>query len=242
MRCENSGIRSASSRSSRLLIFREQFGRGTPRSPWSAATPSFGSHRKKHRSLRSRRRRCSTASRTNSELRRTCIRSSSAIGKPASRLAEDERVALVSATGSTEMGRDVGTRVARRFGRTLLELGGNNAMIVAPSADLNLASQAILFGAAGTAGQRCTTLRRLLVNDAVYDDVVSRVKSAYARRASRQSVGGRHARRSADRRRRVREHDRSVVGRAERRRHDLRRRTRARGRFPECVLRRAGSR
>jgi aldehyde dehydrogenase (NAD+) len=95
-------------------------------------------------------------------------------------LADDERVALVSATGSTEMGQDVGTRVARRFGRTLLELGGNNAMIVAPSADLNLAAQAILFGAAGTAGQRCTTLRRLLVNDAVYDDVVSRVKSAYA--------------------------------------------------------------
>ncbi len=94
-------------------------------------------------------------------------------------LAEDERVALVSATGSTEMGRDVGTRVARRFGRTLLELGGNNAMIVAPSADLNLTAQAILFGAAGTAGQRCTTLRRLLVNDAVYDDVVSKVKSAY---------------------------------------------------------------
>jgi aldehyde dehydrogenase (NAD+) len=94
-------------------------------------------------------------------------------------LAEDERVTLVSATGSTEMGRDVGTRVARRFGRSLLELGGNNAMIVAPSADLDLAAQAILFGAAGTAGQRCTTLRRLLVNDAVYDGVVSRVKTAY---------------------------------------------------------------
>ena len=96
-------------------------------------------------------------------------------------LAEDERVALVSATGSTEMGRDVGTLVARRFGRTLLELGGNNAMIVAPTADLDLAAQAILFGAAGTAGQRCTTLRRLLVNDAVYDGIVSRVKSAYDR-------------------------------------------------------------
>ncbi len=95
-------------------------------------------------------------------------------------LAEDERVALVSATGSTEMGRDVGTRVARRFGRSLLELGGNNAMIVAPSADLDLAVQAILFGAAGTAGQRCTSLRRLLVNDTVYDHVVARVKSAYS--------------------------------------------------------------
>lgn len=96
-------------------------------------------------------------------------------------LVEDDRVALVSATGSTEMGRDVGTRVARRFGRSLLELGGNNAMVVAPSADVNLALGAILFGAAGTAGQRCTTLRRLLVNDAVYDDVVSQLKSAYGR-------------------------------------------------------------
>jgi aldehyde dehydrogenase (NAD+) len=95
-------------------------------------------------------------------------------------LAEDERVALVSATGSTDMGRDVGTRVARRFGRSLLELGGNNAMIVAPTADVKLAVQAILFGAAGTAGQRCTTLRRLLVNDEIYDDVVAAVKSAYA--------------------------------------------------------------
>jgi aldehyde dehydrogenase (NAD+) len=95
-------------------------------------------------------------------------------------LAEDERVALVSATGSTEMGRDVGTRVARRFGRSLLELGGNNAMIVAPTADVDLTVQAILFGAAGTAGQRCTTLRRLLVNDSVYDDVVAALKSAYA--------------------------------------------------------------
>ena len=94
-------------------------------------------------------------------------------------LAEDERIALVSATGSTEMGRDVGTRVARRFGRSLLELGGNNAMIVAPSADLDLAAQAILFGAAGTAGQRCTTLRRLLVHEAVYEGIVSRVQSAY---------------------------------------------------------------
>lgn len=96
-------------------------------------------------------------------------------------LVEDDRVALVSATGSTEMGRDVGTRVAARFGRSLLELGGNNAMIVTPSADVALALGAILFGAAGTAGQRCTTLRRLLVNDAVYDEVVPQLKSAYAR-------------------------------------------------------------
>ena len=80
-------------------------------------------------------------------------------------LADDPRVPLVSATGSTRMGRALGPRVAARFGRTLLELGGNNAMIVAPSADLDLAERAIAFAAVGTAGQRCTTLRRLIVHD-----------------------------------------------------------------------------
>ncbi|MET9971937.1 aldehyde dehydrogenase family protein, partial [Streptomyces sp. NPDC006356] len=79
------------------------------------------------------------------------------------KLVDDARVALVSATGSTRMGREVGPRVAARFGRSLLELGGNNAAIVAPSADLDLAVQGIVFAAAGTAGQRCTTLRRLIV-------------------------------------------------------------------------------
>jgi aldehyde dehydrogenase (NAD+) len=78
-------------------------------------------------------------------------------------LVDDPRIALVSATGSTRMGQAVGPRVAQRFGRSLLELGGNNATIVCPSADLELAARAILFSAAGTAGQRCTTLRRLIV-------------------------------------------------------------------------------
>ena len=82
-------------------------------------------------------------------------------------LVDDERVALVSATGSTRMGRSVGARVAERFGRALLELGGNNAMIVAPSADLELAVRAITFAAVGTAGQRCTSLRRLIVHESV---------------------------------------------------------------------------
>jgi aldehyde dehydrogenase (NAD+) len=91
-------------------------------------------------------------------------------------LVDDPRVALVSATGSTAMGRAVGPRVAERFGRVLLELGGNNAMIVAPSADLELAAIAILFSAAGTAGQRCTTLRRLIVHESVADDLVARLK------------------------------------------------------------------
>ncbi|MFZ4603248.1 MAG: aldehyde dehydrogenase family protein [Caulobacterales bacterium] len=95
-------------------------------------------------------------------------------------LVEDPRIALVSATGSVRMGRAVGERVARRFGRTLLELGGNAAAIVAPSADLDLAVRAIAFSAAGTTGQRCTTLRRLIAHDDVADALVVRLKSAYS--------------------------------------------------------------
>jgi aldehyde dehydrogenase (NAD+) len=95
------------------------------------------------------------------------------------RLVDDRRVALVSATGSTRMGREVGPRVAARFGRVLLELGGNNGMIVCPSADLDLALRAILFSAVGTAGQRCTTLRRLIVHETVADKLLPRLKKAY---------------------------------------------------------------
>ena len=95
-------------------------------------------------------------------------------------LVDDPRVALVSATGSTAMGRIVGPRVAERFGRVLLELGGNNATIVAPSADLELAGRAILFSAAGTAGQRCTTLRRLIVHESIAEDLVGRLKQLFA--------------------------------------------------------------
>ncbi len=96
-------------------------------------------------------------------------------------LAEDRRVALVSATGSTRMGRALGPKVAARFGRSLLELGGNNAMIVAPSAEMALAERAILFAAAGTAGQRCTSLRRLIVHRSVGDALVERLAGLFAR-------------------------------------------------------------
>src|SRR6185369_9773157 len=92
------------------------------------------------------------------------------------KLVDDSRIALVSATGSTAMGKDVGPRVAGRFGRALLELGGNNATIVCPTADLELATRAILFSAAGTAGQRCTTLRRLIVHENIADELVARLK------------------------------------------------------------------
>jgi aldehyde dehydrogenase (NAD+) len=94
-------------------------------------------------------------------------------------LVGDARVALVSATGSTRMGRAVAARAAERLARTLLELGGNNAMIVAPSADLDLAVRAITFAAAGTAGQRCTSLRRLFVHETIYPTLVSRLKKVY---------------------------------------------------------------
>jgi aldehyde dehydrogenase (NAD+) len=95
-------------------------------------------------------------------------------------LAADPRVPLVSATGSVPMGRAVAQAVAARLGRSLLELGGNAATIVAPSADLDLAVRAIAFGAAGTTGQRCTTMRRLIVHDSVYDALLPRLKKAFA--------------------------------------------------------------
>lgn len=94
-------------------------------------------------------------------------------------LCDDPAIALVSATGSVAMGRAVGVRVAQRFGRSLLELGGNAAAIVTPSADLDLAVRAICFSAAGTTGQRCTTLRRLIVHDDVYGALMDRLKKAY---------------------------------------------------------------
>jgi aldehyde dehydrogenase (NAD+) len=95
-------------------------------------------------------------------------------------LAAHEGVAIVSATGSTQMGRAVAPVVASRFGRLILELGGNNAAIVAPSADLELAVRGIAFSAVGTAGQRCTSLRRLIVHTAVRDELVDRLAKAYA--------------------------------------------------------------
>jgi aldehyde dehydrogenase (NAD+) len=95
-------------------------------------------------------------------------------------LAGDPRIALVSATGSTAMGRAVAQAVAGRLGRSLLELGGNAGLIVAPSADLDLAVRAVAFGAAGTAGQRCTSLRRLIVHQDVADALIARLVRAYA--------------------------------------------------------------
>lgn len=100
----------------------------------------------------------------------------SAVGEA---LVDDPRVPLVSATGSTRMGKQVAPRVAARLGRCLLELGGNNAAVVAPSADLDLAVRGIVFSAVGTAGQRCTSLRRVIVHESVHDELVARLSKAY---------------------------------------------------------------
>jgi len=97
----------------------------------------------------------------------------------AQKFIDDPRIQLVSFTGSTKVGRHVGECVARRLGRSLLELGGNNAIIVDESADLKLAIPAIVFGALGTAGQRCTSTRRLIVHESMYQDVLNRLVSAY---------------------------------------------------------------
>jgi aldehyde dehydrogenase (NAD+) len=94
-------------------------------------------------------------------------------------LVDSPLVPLVSATGSTAMGRAVGPRLAKRFARSILELGGNNAAIVCPSADLDLTLRAIAFSAMGTAGQRCTTLRRLIVHESIYDQLIPRLKQVY---------------------------------------------------------------
>src|SRR6201999_4124196 len=95
-------------------------------------------------------------------------------------LARDARIPVVSATGSTRMGRELGPVVAQRFGKSILELGGNNAMIVTPSAKLELATRAILFSAVGTAGQRCTSLRRLFLHESIHDNVIEQLTRAYA--------------------------------------------------------------
>lgn len=100
----------------------------------------------------------------------------SVIGKA---MAADERVSLVSATGSTAMGRSVAATVAQRLGKSLLELGGNNAIIITPEADLTLVIPAVVFGAVGTCGQRCTTTRRLIVHQSLYDDVKIALTNAY---------------------------------------------------------------
>ena len=96
-------------------------------------------------------------------------------------MTQDSRIPLISATGSTHMGKIVGQAVAARLGRSLLELGGNNAIIITENADLDIAIRGALFGAVGTAGQRCTTTRRLIVQESVYDTVKERLKSAYAK-------------------------------------------------------------
>jgi aldehyde dehydrogenase (NAD+) len=100
-------------------------------------------------------------------------------GEAGGALVDDPRVTVISATGSTRMGRAVAQRAAARLARTILELGGNNALIAAPSADLDLAVRAIVFSAVGTAGQRCTSMRRLIVHESIADALLARLLAAY---------------------------------------------------------------
>ena len=161
-----------SSASSAPSTSRSRCGRGTPRSPSSAATRSCGSRRRRRCSPRWPARR-SPPRRPAASARPSAI-SAVVLGgaEVGEALVDDPRVALVSATGSTRMGRAVAPRVAGRFGRLLLELGGNNAAIVAPSADLDLTVRGIVFSAAGTAGQRCTSLRRVIAHASIADELV----------------------------------------------------------------------
>src|ERR1035437_10145911 len=94
-------------------------------------------------------------------------------------MSNDKRINLISATGSTRMGKAVGTAVAARLGRSLLELGGNNAIIITPDADLNIVMGAVVFGAVGPAGQRCTTTRRLIIHESRHDELKNKLKKAY---------------------------------------------------------------
>ena len=100
-------------------------------------------------------------------------------------MTNDKRVPLISATGSTRMGRIVGATVAERFGKSILELGGNNAIIVTPSADLQIAIPGIVFGSVGTCGQRCTTTRRLIIHESIYDQIKTQLIRAYEQLDSR---------------------------------------------------------
>ncbi len=117
----------------------------------------------------------------------------------ATRFVDDRRVALVSFTGSTAIGRNVAERVARRLGKALLELGGNNAIIVDETADLKLAVPAIVFGAVGTAGQRCTTTRRVLVHRSKLAELEKKLAHAYTQVTHRQPHRPGDAHGSADR-------------------------------------------
>ena len=184
---------------------RSRCGRGTPRWRWSAAIRWSGSRRKRRRSPRWRCRRCSSARQRRFGDAPAGLCEVLIGGRDTGEaLVDDPRIAVVSATGSTAMGRAVGPRLAARFARAILELGGNNAAIVAPSADLDLAVRAVAFAAMGTAGQRCTTLRRLFVHADIYDRVLARLSRVYASVKVGDPREARHAGRPADRPRRLR--------------------------------------
>ena len=95
-------------------------------------------------------------------------------------MADDQRISLLSATGSTKMGKDVAQKVGARLGKSLLELGGNNAIIITPEADLDIAIRASVFGSVGTCGQRCTSTRRLIVHELIFEEIKKRLVRVYS--------------------------------------------------------------
>jgi aldehyde dehydrogenase (NAD+) len=156
-------------------------------------------------------------------------------------LIDDPRLPLVSATGSTGMGRSVAPRLAQRFARAILELGGNNAAIVCPSADLELALRAIAFAAIGTAGQRCTTLRRLFVHQETYAALLKRLQQVYVMAPVGNPLDDDfHPGRTADRRSGICQHADDIGGAARSRRADHRRRAPPCRSIPCCLLCAAG--
>ncbi len=173
---------------------------GTRRWRWSAATRWCGSRRRRRRSPRWPCRPCSSAPRALRRRARGALRHPDR--RPRGRRGAGRRRPRCRRLGDRldRHGPRRRPRLAARFARALLELGGNNAAIVAPSADLDLAVRAIAFAAMGTAGQRCTTLRRLFVHDAVYDALVPRLSPDLRIRQGRRSARRRHAGRPADRR------------------------------------------
>ena len=126
------------------------------------------------------------------------------------KLTDDPRIPLVSATGSTNMGFNVAKAVHGRLGRTIIELGGNNALIVAPSADINMATQSIFFGAVGTAGQRCTSTRRVIMHESVADDDSREIAGRIQESADRKSARSRNCDRTDDRQGRCRAVQQSI--------------------------------
>ena len=183
-----------------LSIFRSRSGRGTRPWPRSVATPPIWKPSEKTPltaiAVTKIAERVCRATGADPAIFTLLIGDRKTVGE---QLADDRRIPLVSATGSTAMGIEVAKSVHGRLGRSILELGGNNALIVCPSADLEMAAQSIFFGAVGTAGQRCTSTRRVIVHESIADKVREKLLAAYKSVADRKSARRKNVDGSVDR-------------------------------------------